>query len=120
MWCTQNFALIAKGKVQDIVVCDDYNVANQIAVTMHDKDAIAVDVSQYDLQTGDTYKDGKFYRDNKEIQPKESIESQLIKLRASVTEVEEAACEITSVYEDRLAAIEEALIELSILIKGDE
>lgn len=120
MWCTQNFALIANGKIKNIVVCDDYDIANKISQHTYGQNAIAVDVSQYNLQASDTYENGKFYRNGEEIKANETVEDRLIKLRASATDLEEAACDITESYEERIVAIEEALCELSeLLTKGE-
>ena len=118
MWCMQNFALIADGKIKDIVVCDDYNVANQIAQNVHGQGATAADVTHYALEVGDEYDNGKFYRDGKEIQPLPSVEDKLNELNAAAESLEEAACDLDGLYAQRLADIEEALCEISELINN--
>ena len=35
MWCNQIFSLINDNKIQNTIVCDNYEVANQIARTTY-------------------------------------------------------------------------------------
>lgn len=119
MWCTQNFAFIADGEVQDVVVCDDYNIANELAVNMYGKDAIALDCTHYALQKGDIYFKQKFYRDGEEILPEPTVEDKINELIASTTNLEEATCDLNDDYEQRIIDIEEALCELAEIINGE-
>ena len=64
MWCNQIFSLICNETVQNIIVCDNYEVANQIARMTYGNDAIAVDTTQYPLSIGDKYIDGIFYSED--------------------------------------------------------
>lgn len=64
----QVFAIVYEETVQNIIVCDNYELANQIARGSYGNDAIAVDCLQYPCFIGCKYKDGKFYDlENKEI-----------------------------------------------------
>ena len=118
MWCTQNFAFIADAVIKDIVVCDDYNVANQLAQNIYGLNAIALDVTHYAVQKGDAYLNNKFYRDGEEIFPLPTVEDRLNELEASETTLEEATCDLNSDYEQRISDIEEALCELAEIISG--
>jgi len=118
MWCTQSFAFIADGEVKNVVVCDSYEAANQIAKSIYGENATAEDVTQYSVQTGDKFNKGKFTRDNEEIKPMPTIEERLNNLKASSKDLEEAACDLSEAYESRIVALEEALCELSTLITG--
>lgn len=57
----QVYAIIFEETVQNIIVCDNYELANQIARGTYGDSAIAVDCLQYPCMIGGTYKDGKFY-----------------------------------------------------------
>lgn len=57
----QVFAIIHEEIVQNIIVCDNYELANQIARGTYGEEAIAVDCLQYPCSIGGKYKDGKFY-----------------------------------------------------------
>lgn len=65
MWLNQIFALISIsdeiGQVQNLIVCDNYEVANQIAREYYGDTAIALDTTQYPLRIGDLYQDGGFF-----------------------------------------------------------
>ncbi len=64
MWCNQIFSLMQGETVQNIIVCDNYEVANQIARLQYGDTATAVDTTQYPLYTGCKYVDGTFYRED--------------------------------------------------------
>lgn len=66
MWCNQIFSLINENEVQNIIVCDNFEVASQIARMQYGDDAIAVDTTQYALNAGCKYIDGVFYEDDGE------------------------------------------------------
>lgn len=61
MWCNQIFSLINDNTVQNIIVCDNYEIANQIAKAQYGDAAMAVDTTYYPLQQGCRYVDGIFY-----------------------------------------------------------
>lgn len=66
MWCNQIFALISvdeagKGKVENIIVCDNIEWANQTARSLYGDTALALDTTWYPLKIGDHYIDGRFY-----------------------------------------------------------
>lgn len=62
MWCNQIFAQINDNKIQNIIVCDNYEMANYLARCTYGENAIAVDTTLYPVGIGDLYEDGKFYR----------------------------------------------------------
>jgi len=55
------YALINNGAVQNVVVGNYYN-CNVVAHNTYGQDAVAVEVTQYPVEIGDTYEGGKFYR----------------------------------------------------------
>ncbi|SHO53712.1 hypothetical protein [Anaerocolumna xylanovorans] len=64
MWCNQIFSLIKDKEIQNIIVCDNYEVASQIARFQYGDDAIAIDTTQYPLGVGCKYIDGLFYEED--------------------------------------------------------
>lgn len=69
----QVFAEIVNGKVENIMVCEDYETANMIARATYGDDAIAVDCLQYPCQIGDKYINNAFYHtaeDGEDVQVK--------------------------------------------------
>lgn len=64
MWCNQIFSLISDSVVQNIVVCDNYEVANEIARIQYGETAYAVDTTHYPLSIGYKHIDGFFYEED--------------------------------------------------------
>ncbi len=118
MWCTQNFAIIANERVENVMVCDDYDVANQLARSMCGENAIAIDVSHIAVEVGDTYRNGQFFRGEEAIEPERSIEDRLNELNGYAHVLEDAACELDEVVYQRLLELEDAVCELSEMIGG--
>lgn len=77
MWCNQIFSLISDNEIKNTIVCDNYEVANQIARSSYGENSIAVDTTLYPVSIGDGYIDGVFYRDGKEI-PRNLTEAERI------------------------------------------
>ena len=60
----QVFAHILDNKIKNVIVCDNYEVANQLARSIDGQNAIAVECTQYPCGIGDFYIDNSFhYRD---------------------------------------------------------
>lgn len=62
----QVFAEISNETVQNVMVCDNYELANYIARCTYGDAAFAVDCLQYPCGIGDKYHDNKFYRVDEE------------------------------------------------------
>lgn len=58
----QVFAQICDGEIKNIIVCDNYEMANWLTRASYGDSAFAVDISQYPCSPGDHYHDGKFWR----------------------------------------------------------
>lgn len=61
MYIKQTFAIIKGETIKQDIVCDNYELANQLARNVYGEDAIAVDSTQYPISEGDKYIDGYFY-----------------------------------------------------------
>lgn len=60
----QVFAHILDTQIKNVIVCDNYEVANQLARAIYGDNAIAVECTQYPCGIGDFYIDNSFhYRD---------------------------------------------------------
>lgn len=57
----QVFAEISEGVVQNIMVCDNYELANYLARCTYGDEAFSVDCLQYRCSIGDKYHDGLFW-----------------------------------------------------------
>lgn len=57
----QIFAQISEGIVQNIMVCDNYELANYLTRCTYGNEAFAVDCLQYRCMIGDRYHDSRFY-----------------------------------------------------------
>lgn len=58
----QVFAQILDNEVNNVIVCENYELANWLARATYGEEAFAVDCLQYSCSLGDQYRDGKFYR----------------------------------------------------------
>ena len=62
MWCNQIFSMIKEETVQNIIVCDNFDVANQLSKSLYGDTAFALDTTQYPLNIGDKCINGTFYK----------------------------------------------------------
>lgn len=60
----QVFAQITENEVKNIMVCDNYELANYISRATYGTDSFAIDCTQYPCSIGDKYHDGMFWREN--------------------------------------------------------
>ena len=61
MYVKQTFAIIQGETIKQDIVCDNYELANQLARNVYGPDAIAVESTQYPISEGDKYIGGYFY-----------------------------------------------------------
>lgn len=64
--------------IQNIIVCENYEVASQIARATLGADAIAIDTTLYPVEIGNTYKDGTFYDGDGNVIPRNPTEAEEI------------------------------------------
>lgn len=55
------FALIHDNDVKNVFICENYELANQLARASFGAKAFAIDTTRYDTKIGDTYEKGVFY-----------------------------------------------------------
>lgn len=120
------YAQIYKGIVQNTIICEEYELANELSRASYGDGAFAVDCLQYPCQIGDRYHDGIFFRvvEGEEI-PIKCVPTQ--EEQVAMLDVENAALkeQVTSLqlalieqYEENLTLQEEvtntqlALVEL--------
>ena len=94
MWCNQIFSLINEDKIKNTIVCDNYEVANQIAKITYGDNAFAVDTTLYPVNIGDNYINGLFYRDGELIERNPTEEERITELNNQLTEAQLALCEL--------------------------
>lgn len=103
----QVFAQIFEGEVKNILVCDNYELANWLSRQAYGDGAVAVECSQYPCMIGDTYHDGCFFRldpdTGEEVQipyiptqeqQVEALEAENAALQQQITDTQLALCEI--------------------------
>ena len=117
MWCNQVFSLIQRNeyesgedriveyRVVNNIVCDDYERASQFARLSYGSDAIAVDTTRIPVQIGDTYDNGKFYRNGEEVLPNPTQEEQIMELTRKLENQAKTS-------DEQAAAIESILLEI--------
>ena len=85
----QVYAQIYKEKVQNVIVCTDFEMANYLARAIYGDEAFSVNCSKIPCGPGDSYRDGLFYKvledgTEKLLGSGSSIEDQVNELSASV------------------------------------
>lgn len=100
------YAQIYNETVENVMVCDNYEMANWITRMSYGDEAFAVECMQFPCTIGDKYYDGKFYRvseDGKEtpieyVPTQEEqvimLESENSELKKQITDTQLALCEI--------------------------
>nr|DAL84458.1 MAG TPA: hypothetical protein [Caudoviricetes sp.] len=83
------FAQIQDSIIKNVIVADDYELANMLARMTYGNDAIAVEITDIPARIGDKYYEGNFWRVNEDktetrIEAKPSAEAELEALRAQV------------------------------------
>lgn len=58
----QAFAQIYEETVKNVIICNNYELANYLARATYGQEAFAVDCTQYPCGIGDSYREGMFYR----------------------------------------------------------
>lgn len=96
MYCNQIFSLINNNKIENIIVCANYETANQIARNVYGDTAIAIDTTLYPVGIGNTYRDGLFYDFNNNVIERNLTEKEQIeKLKSDNDALLECLLEIT-------------------------
>lgn len=77
------FALINNEQIENLIVCDTYPVAADLAEASLGKGAVAVDVSKFPVRIGDKYIEGLFYEkgSNELINPLPTEEEEVCLLK---------------------------------------
>ncbi len=98
MWCNQIFSLINNNEIQNIIVCDNYEVANQIARIQFGESAVAIDTTHYPLNIGCKYINGIFLEEDGKTVIERSLtadeEAAIAKAKAEELESQVAALNI--------------------------
>lgn len=95
----QVYAQIHEGTVQNVIVCDNYEMANWLAKSCYGDEAFAVDCLQYPCGIGNKYRDGAFYHVYEDgaktiIEPMPTAEQQVTTLEERLTEAQLALTEL--------------------------
>ena len=108
MYVKQTFAIIQGETIKNDIVCDNYELANQLARDTYGEDAIAVESTQYPISIGDKYINGLFYyKDSENVVPRQNTgeENALLAVeKVNAVEVEIASFNVDLEY--RLSSLE--------------
>lgn len=86
----QTFAFILDSEVKQIICCETYGIADQLAKNMLGNKAYAVDVTQYRVTSGYKYIDGVFYDFNNNKVIRENTAEEDVKIaKTRCNELEE-------------------------------
>lgn len=99
----QVYALISEETVQNICVCDNYEMANYIARASYGDGAFAVDCLQYPCSIGFKYHDNNFYYVNPETGEETMVEyvpTQEQQVQTLTNEVENSRAVINALLYD--------------------
>ena len=101
------YAQIWEGKVQNIIVCDNYEMANYLSRMSYGEEGYAVECSRYACMLGDLYHDGAFWREDPESgeesevryiptsgEQMAALEAENAALLRQVTDTQLALCEV--------------------------
>ena len=79
------YAQIKENKVKNIMVCDNYELANNQTRLVYGDDAVAVNCTNYRVHIGYQYKDGSFLDDKGEIVEREkTFEEEILSITKKV------------------------------------
>jgi len=105
----QVFAQIVGDTIKNIMVCDNYELANQLSRMVYGDDACAWECTQYPVSIGDKFIDGKFYF-------KDGI-TPVPRMNTAEEDAAEAKAEL-ALAKEQIALQEQAILELSMLLAG--
>ncbi len=99
MWCNQIFSLLSEEenghKIENIIVADNYEIANRIARLQYGDSAIAIDTTLYPVAIGYTYQNGRFYDSNgKEIEKNPTEDERIKKAEQNINTLTEYCADL--------------------------
>lgn len=108
MYVKQTFAIIRGETVKNDIVCDNYELADQLARSIYGEDAFAVESTQYPISVGDSYRDGVFYYKNSdnEVPRQNNGEENALLAVEKVTDLESDIANYNVDMDYRLSMIE--------------
>ena len=113
MWCNQIFSLIHENTIKNIIVCDNYEMANQIARDQFGEDAFANDTTLYPVSIGDLYNNGNYYH----LVNEDPENPQYMIIERNLTEAEEIN-ELKNQNIDLLMTLVDSIYDVSLLQLG--
>lgn len=107
----KNYAFIKDEKIANIAVYAPdgaYTIAGLQAKQFCGPDAIAIDVTQYPVNIGDDYKDGRFYRNGAEIEALPTDEEEIRALKTKLESITESSLEASEAVDSIIISMAEA------------
>lgn len=107
------FALIYENEVKNIFICENYELANQIARASYGNNAFAEETTRYATKIGDNYKNGIFFHRLEdgslaEVMYIPTEKDNIVELRSKLLQ---SQLVITETYENKIS-LEEKILTL--------
>lgn len=104
------YAIIFENVVKNVIICDDYTLANALARASFGDNAFAVESSRYAVGIGDLYENGIFYRileDGSKIPVRyipterelfEELNDKVVEIQSLLTDIYELKLSMDSIF----------------------
>ena len=100
------WSFIKNNKVMNIIVCDNYALADSLAKSSLGEEAFAVEITQVPTSIGDSYANGIFTnKDGVEISPLPTAEEEVATLKSEKNILEQQVNELTLAIAGMMARI---------------
>ncbi|WP_313072953.1 hypothetical protein [Lacrimispora sp.] len=111
------FALIYENKVMNVFICENYELANQLARASYGDNAFAIETTRYASEIGDKYENGIFYHKLEDGSFKEAMyipteKDNIDELRSKLIQ---SQLVLTETYENKFS-LEEKILTLQQII----
>jgi hypothetical protein len=89
MWSNQIFSLISEQEIKNVIVADNYYVADQLAKGFFGTDAYAVETTLYPVSIGFKHINGVFYdKDNVEVKRNPTEQEAISQLQTQLSQAQ--------------------------------
>ncbi|RKD32204.1 hypothetical protein [Lacrimispora algidixylanolytica] len=107
------YALIQENQIKNIFLCENYELANQLAKASFGNDAFAVDTTDYLTSIGNKFINGKFYYLNENGNQEEAIylPSEKVIIDELHVKLIKSQLALTDSYEDKMS-LENKILKL--------
>ncbi len=111
------FALIYESEVKNVFICENYELANQLARASYGDKAFSIETTRYSSSIGDKYENGIFYRNLEDgtLEEVEYIPTEKDNIAELQSKLVQSQLVITESYESKIS-LEEKILTLQQII----